>query len=369
MERSPRTLIIALIAGLALTTLIFCGLMYILVGGQMTGLARQAFLGITLSLRDDDLNTPIGSDPDPVRFTVFSGDTASRVGERLQEQGFITDAGLFSDYVQYKKLDVALEAGTYFLNTTMTIRQIAVTLTDSRFSEIQFTVIPGQRIEEVAEQIDVNPYFTFTGVDFLAVAGQGAEISPDFALRTGIPAGASLEGFLYPDSYKLPPEVTPAMLRDILLEAFEAAVTDSMQQQAVTQGYTLYEVVTLASIVEREAIHKDEQALIAGVYRNRLEADTPWRLDADPTVQYAKGVPGEWWPRLYFSDYRSVISTYNTYLNYGMPPGPIASPGLAAIQAVINPMPSGYYFFRADCRTDGYHDFSVTFEEHLSKCP
>ena len=134
------------------------------------------------------------------------------------------------------------------------------------------------------------------------------------------------------------------------------------------QGYSVYEIVSLASIVEREAIHDDEQRMIASVYRNRLESDELWRLQADPTVQYPIGESGNWWPHISFEDYNGVISDYNTYINYGLPPGPIATPSLAAIEAAINPTSSSYFFFRADCRSDGYHDFSETFEEHVNKC-
>jgi UPF0755 protein len=281
----------------------------------------------------------------------------------------VVDSGLFADYVQFKELDVELEAGTYFLNTTMNIKQIAVVLTDSSLSQIELTVFPGDRMEQIAERIDESPFFDFSGTDFLILVGKGAEIDPGFANHMGIPIGASLEGFLYPDTYSLPPEVTPTMLRDILLEAFESAISEDLRAQASEQGYSVYEMVTLASIIEREAIHEDEHARISSVYRNRLEAETgDWRLQADPTVQYAIGESGNWWPHISTEDYRVIISDYNTYINDGLPPGPIANPGLSAVTAAINPEKTGYFFFRADCRSDGYHDFSETFNEHLYKC-
>ena len=366
MKISPKVVGVILL-GLTFSALVFCGLTYLLIGDQLIDLGKTTLLSISLSLHKDELNAPIGDDPTPRRFTIYSGDNAVTIGQRLEEDGFITDAGLFVDYAQLKKLDVELEAGTYFLNATMNIKQIAFALTDSRFSQIEFTIIPGQRLEEVAESIDANPLFNFSGADFLLVVGRGSPIAALFAQEMGIPAGASLEGFLYPDTYSLPPEVDPAMLRDILLEGFDNAVTEELRAQATEQGYTMYQMVTLASIVEREAIHEDEQSLIASVYRNRLETEG-WRLEADPTVQYALGAAGDWWPHISYSDYQGVISDYNTYVNYGFPPGPIANPGLSAIQAAINPATSNYYFFRADCRADGYHDFSETFDEHANRC-
>ena len=366
MERSPKNIAV-LLTGCGLITIVFFGLVFLLLGDPLADSARTAFLRMSLSFREDDLNISVGNDPDPRRFTVHGGDTASAIANRLEEQSFIHDADLFADYAQYKGLDVELEAGTYFLNDTMTIKDIAIALTDSSLSQIEFTVLPGQRIEQIAENIDANILFDFSGVDFLAIVGKGAEIDPDFAWRMGIPLGSSLEGFLFPDTYSLPPEVTPLMLRDILLTGFNNVIVEQYRLDAAAQGYSIYEMVTLASIIEREAVYEEEYATIASVYRNRLETEG-WRLDADPTVQYPLGESGNWWPRIVYEDYQSVISDYNTYLNFGLPPGPIANPGFSTIVAAINPATSSYFFFRGDCRGDGYHDFSETFEEHLSRC-
>lgn len=368
MKRSLRTVILIL-AALAVMSLVLVGLIFLLAGDQLLEFGRTVVLRATLALREDELNSSVGDDPSPIRFTVHSGDNASTIASRLEEQGFVEDSGLFADYVQFKELDVELEAGTYFLNKTMNIKQIAVALTDSSLSQIELTIFPGERMEQVAERIDESPLFAFSGADFLLLVGKGAEIDAGFAGRMGIPRGASLEGFLFPDTYSLPPETNPLMLRDILLEAFESTVSDALRTQTSEQGYSLYEMVTLASIIEREAIFEEEHARISSVYRNRLEAENgDWRLQADPTVQYAIGAAGNWWPHLTTADYDVVISDYNTYITYGLPPGPIASPGLSAITAAINPENTGYFFFRADCRRDGYHDFSETFNEHLYKC-
>jgi UPF0755 protein len=189
----------------------------------------------------------------------------------------------------------------------------------------------------------------------------------------GLPPGASLEGFLLPGRYVLPAAITVFELRNRLLDAFIQAVeSENLPAQAEAQGYTLYEVITLASIVQREARYDDERALIAGVYRNRLErsdpdtgAAPPQNLDADPTVQYPLGQPGNWWPQITQADYQGVDSTYNTYRIEGLPPGPISNASIESIRAVIFPQASDYFYFRADCRDDGYHDFAPNFQEHL----
>jgi len=122
--------------------------------------------------------------------------------------------------------------------------------------------------------------------------------------------------------------------------------------------------VTLASIIQREGVHPDEFPRIASVYRNRMDAGM--KLDADPTVQYGLATAADWWPQITQDDYVSATHSYNTYLFTGLPPGPIANPGIAAIEAAINPEDTDYLYFRARCDDSNYHNFAATFEEHLA---
>ncbi|MGD2165017.1 MAG: endolytic transglycosylase MltG, partial [Anaerolineae bacterium] len=170
--------------------------------------------------------------------------------------------------------------------------------------------------------------------------------------------------FLYPDTYRLPEEATADDLLERMLSTFDERVTPALENAAAQQGLSLYELVTLASIVEREAVLAEERAVIAGVYQNRLQAG--WTLDACPTVQYAIGSPSEWWPpfRLEATD---TPSPYNTYQNNGLPPGPICSPGLASVKAAAEPADTDYFFFLADCtKDDGSHLFAETEGEHYA---
>jgi UPF0755 protein len=344
------------------------GFIFLASGGRPVDFVQKAILQFSLSSRTADLNQAVSSDTTPVRFTVNSGDVPHTIAQNLLVENLITDVQLFVDYARLNDLDRKLEAGTYFLKRSQTLAEIAVALTDSRNSSIPFRIIEGERMEEIAAKIDgAQAYFGFTGLDFLGAVGPGAPVDATFANLVGLPTGASLEGFLFPDTYELPADVTPTLLRDMLTQAFITKAGSQLAADAGTQGFSLYQVVTLASIVQREAVHIDEHPLIASVYLNRLAINK--QLEADPTVQYALGLKdGTWWPRITVDDYSNVQSPYNTYLNVGLPPGPIASPGLAAIQAVVNPAQSDFYFFRADCRSDGYHDFAVTFEEHVANC-
>ena len=328
-------------------------------------------LRISLSTRNDALKKAAGTDPKPLRFVVGKGDTASTIGAKLVEQGLITDADLFRNYVRYYGIDAQLQAGTYFLRKTYTLPEIAMALTNAGASTVTVQVIEGWRLEEIARAIDANPSLAFKGADFLRLAGRGAVVPTEFATRVGLPVGSSLEGFLFPATYTLPADAPADELINRMLLNFNTQVTDQMKADAAAQGLTIYQAITLASIVEREAVVADERPLIAGLYLNRLRK--PITLDADPTVQYPLGNsrdPATWWPQITAQDYRAVNSPYNTYLNTGLPPGPIANPGLASIRAAIYPQASQFLYFRASCTGDGRHKFAVTLaEQQANACP
>lgn len=364
MSRLARA-IVALIILFVLGAVACVGALFVISGGQPVDYLQTAIVRYRLAGRQADLNRAVSPDDAPIRFTIAPGDSPHVIAQNLLADNLIFDADLFVDYVRANDLDVELEAGTYFPNRSMTIPRIAVMLTDSRASFIPFQIIEGMRIEEIAEElIDGNPYFGFTGDDFLRAVGPGVAQGSDFATFVGLPAGASLEGFLFPDSYQLPPEVTPEMLRDTLTEQFINEVGTTLRADAAAADMTLYEAVTLGSIVQREGVRRDEFPRIASVYRNRM--DINMKLDADPTVQYALAEEGNWWPQITQADYTNTISPYNTYLNFGLPPGPIASPGIDAIEAAIHPETTPYLYFRARCDGSGYHAFAETFDEHVA---
>jgi UPF0755 protein len=358
--------ILSILLGILLVAALACaGALLVVSRGQPVDFVQTALVQLQLAGREDDLNRPVGTDDTPIRFTVEPGTAPRAIAQNLFNAGLISDQQLFVDYVRANDLDVQLEAGVFFLNKAQTIPQIAVSLTDSRLSQFPFRILEGWRIEEIADVIDRTTYFGFSGDDFLRVVGHGAEIDSNFAAYVGLPPGASLEGFLFPDTYQLPATVTPEMLRDILRDRFIEQVGVDLHAQAAEEGMSLFEVVTLASIIQREAVRADEHRRIASVYRNRLDVDM--KLDADPTVQYGIGFENNtWWPAITQADYTGVDSPYNTYLNTGLPPGPIANPGISAIRAAIDPETTRYFYFRARCDGSGYHEFALTYEEHIA---
>jgi UPF0755 protein len=191
----------------------------------------------------------------------------------------------------------------------------------------------------------------------------------DHPLLADRPPGQSFEGYLFPDTYLIADYATPQDLIVGMLNNMAGRLPPDSFDLARQQGLTFYEAITLASIVEREAVLAEERPLIASVFLNRLRAGIP--LQADPTVQYAMGYQPDseqWWKTpVRLDEYKTVDSPYNTYLNSGLPPGPIASPGLASIMAVLQPAQTDYLFFV--CRypncAAGEHVFAATYEEHL----
>jgi UPF0755 protein len=324
-------------------------------------------LGYYLRMQDQVIQAPAGTDGSLRPFTVEQGETASTVGTRLQEAGLVSDAELFRLYMRYHGIDQRLAAGRFALAPNMPMPEIADELQRPQVEEIVLTVPEGMRAEEVADLLNVRGIMD--GEAFLSMVRGGSASAHALGDYPFLPEGLiSLEGYLFPDTYRLPAQATPADLIRRMLDNFGQRVSPEILAPATAAGRGLSQVVIMASIVEREASRADERPLIASVYWNRVSgacsAETGGAyLQADPTVQYAAGRPGEWWwkpPSV--EAYQQIQSPYNTYLRPGLPPGPIASPGLSAIQAAADPAKTSYCFFLG--MGDGSHVFATTLAEH-----
>jgi UPF0755 protein len=326
---------------------------------------NDLLIGLYLDTHAAELEQPAGSDDAPLAFVVESGETAAEIAARLKQEGLVSDAELFRRYVQYHGLDAGIEAGEFTLRQTMTIPGIAEALQRGQRAELVVTVQEGLRLEQVAAVVAAQT--SISEDEFLAsVTSDWRDSALAFDFLADLPPSATLEGFLFPETYRLPEDASSFDLLSRMLETFDARVTPEMRAAAADRGLNVYELITLAAVVEREAVLDDERPLIAGVYHNRLESG--WFLNACPTVQYALGLGDdtrEWWPVLTLDDLE-LDSPYNTYRNLGLPPGPICSPGLTSIQASAYPADTDFFFFLADCtKDDGSHLFSVTEAEHL----
>lgn len=335
----------------------------------------ERVLTVYLNSNLAQIDRPFSVDDTPVRFVVEPGTPARRIGEELVAAGLIEDDLLFEAYVRVNGLAEKLEAGTFILAPSMTMAEIVDALQDAEASSITITIPEGWRLEQVAEYLEEAQVFgdDGAGADAYREQAQSGDLTGLDPLRYPFlqdrPAGASLEGFLFPDTYDVPAVGTvPADVLSRQLDNFAAKVIPAYEE-AVAAGTTdldLFSVLILASIVEREAVIPEERPDIAGVYLNRLANGIA--LEADPTVQYAMGYQPEtdqWWKTpVFLEEYSSVDSPYNTYLYPGIPPGPIASPGLSSIRAVLDPAEHDYLYFVAVPDGTGAHVFATTFEEH-----
>jgi len=330
---------------------------------QGSGSLAHTLLGIYLSLRQADIEQPVNpGDTTKVTFAVEPGETAATIGPRLEQMGLIRDAGLFNLLVRYRGVDSALQVGEYQLSPGMSLDQIVTELQHGLARSVLVTIPEGWRMEQVAARLEEAGLGKAD--EYLALMRKHDYPYPWLGGRPeGAPDG--LEGFLFPDTYRIPADAKPAAVVDMMLRNFDRRVTPELRRDMASHGLTFYQALALASIVEREAVRAEERPTIAGVFLNRIDRGMP--LQADPTVSYAKGYDPQtnrWWTPMQQQEAKTVDSPYNTFLNTGVTPGPICSPGLASIEAVAHPASTSYLYFVA--KGDGWHVFAESFDEHLA---
>jgi UPF0755 protein len=342
---------------LGAVALVICGVVAInayAMAGHALEMARATLTG---------LDRPVSADATPVVFRVEAGQSAGDIGAALEARGLIRSARMFRLLVERDGVAGRLAAGEYELKASLSTPEVIEVLAGGRVRPGTVLTVPeGWRAEEIAWKLD--SLLPGRGRDFLAIVYDDQEA----ATRLGLPPDASLEGFLFPDTYELARDQDLRSLVDKMVAQFDRRFDAVRRGAAASAGLSPLEAVTLASIVEREAAVPEERPLIAAVYRNRLALGM--RLQADPTVQYALGtqrVPtagqGLWPRELSLADLE-VPSPYNTYRERGLPPGPICNPGLASLDAVLRPADTDALYFVA--RGDGSHVFAQTMDEHLS---
>lgn len=307
--------------------------------------------------------------PETVQYTLKEGETAVQVAADLRKLGVIESQSQFELLARLTGVQDKLRAGAYTFHKGSSVARVLdqVSLT-SDLPALKVTFPEGIRIEQMAELAEQAGFGTRQ--QFLD-AVKNATPPPEIAAMEP-PEGAvpqyRLQGFLFPDTYILPQGSTAADLVNLMLQTFVGKFTPALQEQARQHGLTPYQALTLASIVEREAVLDSERPIIAGVFLNRLANGD--RLDADPTTQFAVALdPANvakygWWKTDLTEADLAIDSPYNTRKNPGLPPGPITNPGLKSIEAAANPTKTDYYYFVANAKkADGSHIFSVTLEE------
>jgi UPF0755 protein len=286
-------------------------------------------------------------------FEVKKGETASDVSRRLATESLIRDRIAFLLPLYDDGHEDDIQAGIHRVSPAMTPREIgAVLIQKAPEDQATLRTIEGWRLTQIATEV-AKVFPKITKEAFLQAAVVGKRADPALA---GLDPATPLEGFLFPDTYFFKKDASVETIIVTMLTTFESRAGAGLRQAAAQRKTTVYDLVKLASIVEREARDRKESPVIAGVYANRLKLGM--KLDADPTIQYALGE----WRELTLDDLK-LDSPYNTYKVAGLPPTPICGPGLAALQAAQQPQQHDFLYFVAKSDGTGDHLFAKTLEE------
>lgn len=297
-----------------------------------------------------------------VEVGIPEGTSPDEIVDRLAEAGVSSDGETLRTLILLTGSGSGLQAGDYTFSLNTPPAEVVRRLIEGPPRVERITFRPGLRVEQIGLILEEEGYFTRDEWDTAVAVAEPREFmagDPDFL------------GYLMPGTYEIEDETTAASLLEEMLDRFEELVGPSLVERATEQGWSLYEVITLASVVEREAVHPEEKPEVAAAFRNRVEQGMP--LQADPTVQFALTIQEDgptsieeygWWKGELTVDDLGVDSPYNTYLYAGLMPGPIANPDIDSIQAVVTPADVDYLYFVASPECDGRHLFGSTLEEH-----
>jgi UPF0755 protein len=305
---------------------------------------------------------PVETRPDePVTVIVEAGEGSNSIANELERSGAIESATQFRVLVAFLGYGSLLQAGEYEFGRNTPELDAAYRIRRGLVSTKSVTVVEGWRVEEIAEAVAAQ------GIprnEFVAAARRLDYVFPFLEDRR---TGERLDGYLFPATYTFRRRDTARDVVQQMLQTFSDSLPETFQQQAAGLGLTLHEALTLASIIGREAVVPEERAVMAQVFLRRLRLGIP--LEADPTVQFALAsdpefdADGGYWKQGLTNEDLEIASPYNTYVETGIPPGPICSPGLDSINAVVNPADTNYLYFVA--KPDGSHAFAETFQQHL----
>lgn len=291
-------------------------------------------------------------------FIIKKGDSVSEIASNLKKQKLIRNNFCFKLYILVSGFSKKIQAGNYFLSPSMEAREIIALISRGR-ADKKITIIEGLRGEEIA----------------LVFQEGGFSIDPQAWEQTI--KSQKLEGRLFPDTYFFKENTAYDQIIKVLKDNFDKKITEGLKKEIAESELGLDEIITLASLVEREAKDEESRRIIAGILIKRWKND--WPLQVDATVQYAVGSERcketknnpkndnekcRWWPQALTASDLEINSPYNTYKYRGLPPGPICNPGLSAIKAVLNPQPSTYWFYLTDNK--GQMHYANTSQEHAA---
>lgn len=285
---------------------------------------------------------------------VRPGASARQIVDQLAAAGLIRSPAAATIYAFASGTARGLKAGYYDLSPALSVPELLAAIASGDVATRQVVVVPGLKLDQIASR--VKRAGLLHADEFLDATRRAADYGD--AVDLPLPEEGTVEGYLFPATYTFPIDLPASEIVRRMLQAFSTQFYRPHRDEIERSQLSLHEIVTLASMVEREAARDDERPIIAGVLVNRLRLG--WRLQCDATVLYALGHHK---PRLTYRDL-TVDSPYNTYLHTGLPPGPICSPGLPSLLAALRPAQHDYLFYVA--RGDGRHVFTRTYAEHLA---
>lgn len=274
-------------------------------------------------------------DQEDVLFVVNYGDSLKSIGLNLYREDLIWHNSIFITYAIISNKSQNLKAGHYLLNKSMSIVDIVNTFYLGNSAEQRITIIEGWNKNDIAE------YLSNTIADF----------------DVDVFLSKSVEGYLYPDTYNIPYGYTEEDIIKLMLDNFNKKITEEMRIDIARQGKTISDIVIMASIIEKEVRSFEDMALVSGILWKRIEHNIP--LQSCATIVYITGKKST----QVTSEETKIDSPYNTYINRGLPIGPISNPGIRSIKAAIYPQDSEYFFYLS--KPDGETVFSKTFDEHI----
>lgn len=310
---------------------------------------------------------PASSDANEKVFVIAKGEKVSEISQRLKEQNFIKNKFVFEVYIWLNNLQSKFQPGEHKLRQNMNFWEIARVLTKaSGPEERDIKIIEGWDNREIAEYLEKEG---IVEKDVFLETIKNQEPVGNYGFLEDRPEGATLEGYLFPDTYRIYKEIPKELLGDRdreaalaehiigkMLDNFDKKLTAGLREEIVRQKKTIFEIVTMASILEKEVKSDEDRAMVADIFWRRLKAGMP--LQADSTVNYATGKSAA---RASLNDI-GIDSLYNTYKYKGLPKGPIGNPGLGAIKAAIYPKSNNFWYFLTT--DDGKVIYSRNFEEH-----
>ncbi|MFH0805161.1 MAG: endolytic transglycosylase MltG [Patescibacteria group bacterium] len=319
----------------------------------------------------NQVSWPASDSSDPVTFVVAKGQGVKEIGASLAQEKLIRDAYWFDTFVYLDRSERQFIAGRYQLRRNMTIREVVHALTaGSVDQERTITLLEGWTAKDIGQYLEEQG--VVSAANFIAVASatdsRTAVPGATFPFLADKPAGATLEGYLFPDTYRIFNQASASDIVGRLLENFGTKYTEQMRADTAQGNMSIYQIVTLASIIEAEVKItlkngqpiNDDHYIVAGIFYSRLNKSIP--LESDATINYVTSGSN---PQPTAEDL-SVDSPYNTYQYRGLPPGPIGNPSLEAITAAIYPKKTDYLYFLHKIHDDGSIVFSTTYEEHLA---